>query len=95
MIEEYFTLNNPVSLAIGVFIIIFALGFYLLDKFKPDQRGTMMAVSFLIASIASWQLYREKYYGWEGILVFIFAAVALILFFKIFWSFVKHWQRNF
>lgn len=95
MIEEYFRLDNPVSLAIGVFIILFALGYYFLNKFRPDQKGAMIAASLAIASIATWQLYKERYYGWEGMLIFVFAAVVLLLFLKILWSFVKHTQRNF
>ena len=93
MVLEYLTFEHPESLAIGVFIIIFAVANYALVKFIRN-RGTSLLISFLIGLIVAWKLYTERFYGWEGTLAFVLIVIAIAIFLKIFLAFFRNFRRS-
>ena len=94
MAIEYLRFENPESLAIGVFIALFTISFMVLIKpFK--QRGITLIISLAISAIASWYLYKERFYGFEDSLAIILFIVVIAVFLKILWPFVKNLKKIF
>ena len=92
-IFDFLTVENQGVLAIGVFIIIFAVANYALVKFIRN-RGISLLISFLIGLIVAWKLYTERFYGWEGFLAFVLIVIAIAIFLKIFLAFFRSFRRG-
>ena len=94
MALEYLQLENPENLAFGVFIILCVISFYVFSKFMRNK-GTAFVIALAISGLASWQLYRERFYGWEETLVFVLILAVIALFLRILWSFVRSTSTGF
>lgn len=94
MAYEYLVFEHPEALAVGVFIILFIVSNYAIVKFIRNK-GIALIVSLLIAGIAAWKLYSERFYGWEGTLAFVLIAAVIVIIIKIFLSFFKGVRRGF
>jgi len=53
--------DNPLSLAIGVFIILFAVAFILLGKAFKNNKGAAIVVSLILAIVSSYNLFKERF----------------------------------
>ena len=94
MVYEYLVFEHPEALAAGVFIILFVVSHYVIVKFIRNK-GIALIVSFLIAGIAAWKLYSERFYGWEGTLAFVLIVAVIVIIIKIFFSFFKGARKGF
>ncbi len=88
MVSEYFVFQSAEGLAAGVFLVLFAAAYSVLIKFMKSKMPVFM-ISLIIAGIAAWQLYKERYYGWESLLAFLMIVFAIIIFVKIILSFFR------
>lgn len=95
MVYEFFYFENPESLAIGVFIVLFALTFSILNKFLVDNKGVNLIVALAISLIASWRLYNERFYGWETLLGFVIIVFVILFFLRIIWRFIGFGKQTF
>lgn len=93
-ISEYLMLQNPELLAIGVFIILFAIAFSVLIR-VIHNKGITLVVSLIIALIAAWNLYKGEFYGWESVIVVLLIIAVVVIFLKILWAFVKNIKTTF
>ena len=91
---EYSFAEHPEALAIGIFIIMFAVLSYLLSKMNIGKMPA--AISALsISLIGSWYLYNERFFGLEGILAFVIYLAVAALFLRILWAFFKFLKSSF
>ena len=75
-------------MAIGVFIILFAVVFYVISKFLNNS-GASLVISLAISAMASWKLYNERFYGWEASLSSSTLVVVIALFIIMIWAFLR------
>lgn len=94
MIEEGF-FQNPESLAIAVALLIFIMSFVVLRKVTKMEKGVLLVISFVISVGVAWQLYKQRFYGWEGSLAVILVVIVIVLFVMILLAFIKFIRRNF
>ncbi len=95
MVYELFYFENPESLAIGVFIVLFALSFLILNRFLANNKGVSLIVALTISLIASWRLYNERFYGWESLLGFVIIIFVILFFLRIIWRFIGFGRQTF
>ncbi len=89
MAFEYLSLENPEVLAVAVGVILFVISFYVLSR-SISRRGHAFVIGFVISALAAWQLYREHFYGLEGMLIIAIYFAVVAVFVRILWAFVKH-----
>lgn len=84
---DIISFKEPAGLAVGIFIILFAVLNFMLSKFMKENK-TSVVVSFALSAIAAWQLYKERFYGWEETLAvslwIMIIGVFLSFFIKLF-----------
>ena len=64
---DYFLFEHPEALAVGIFIIVFAVGFEMIFKVF-NNKAIALVISLIISSFAGFQLYKERFYGFEMVL---------------------------
>ncbi|MCA9485663.1 MAG: hypothetical protein KC506_02365 [Nanoarchaeota archaeon] len=85
-VQDY--LYEPAGLALGVFLILFSMSFYGFS-YAMKNKGTSVLISLILSILASWQLYRERFYGWEETIRFLFYVILIVFIVKIIWRFLK------
>lgn len=89
MVLEYFSFEeHPESLAIGVFLILFAVTSYIMGK-ALGHKGSAVTIALVISLATAWQLYRERFYGWEGTLAFVIYVAVFAILLKILFMFFR------
>ena len=84
-----YLIGNPVGLAIGVFIILFAVTYSVLEQWF-NNRGASLPTAFIVGALAAWNLYNRRFYGWEATIVFLLYVALMVLFLRMIWAFFKH-----
>ena len=94
MVETIF-FQNPESLAIGVFIVLFAVTFSVLIRQTRLEKGICIFIALIVSLIAAWKLYSERFYDMEWLLAWVLILAVVGLLIKLFWPFVRHVRRSF
>lgn len=95
MFEDYYQYlsfeENPTSLAIGVFIILFAVSYTAFNKaFNKKNQAVALIIALIISVLAALKLYTERFYGYEATLAVLIYILVIALFLRIAWAFVRH-----
>lgn len=91
MILQNSLLNNPEVLTISLAIVLIVVFYFVFIKiFGVKNKGLVVLGSLVFASIASWNTYKNEFYGFGNIIAILIYIVVFIIFVKIIWSFIKH-----
>lgn len=91
MIGEYF-FENPEVFIIAIAVLLFLVIFSVIAR--RYDKGMSVLIALAISGIASWSLWRNDFYGWEEIIVYLmYAAVIAVLIRVIVWPFVKSFVK--
>jgi len=93
-ISDYLILDNPEVFAIAVGVLVFVLANAVLGRFLHN-RGVSIIFSLVVGIFTAWQLYQERFYGYEGTVIVIMYIVVAGILLKIFWAFVKGAKHRF
>ena len=93
MILGSFTFN-PISLAIGVGIILFVM-IYEIISVRLKQKGIAVIIAISISMIASNQIYQNKQTNLEGALGTIVIIGVLIIMYKLFKGLVSYQKYSY
>jgi len=93
MWEEY--MYSPEAFLIAVFVLIFAVVFSALVKLSELQKPIVLLISFAIASIALFYLYKQNFYDYIWLAPYLFGLAVAGVFVKVIWAFIKHITHQF
>lgn len=91
--SDILVFENPEVLAFAAAVLVFIISFTAINKFIREK-GAALLISVAISAIVGWKLYRERFYGWEISLALIFGLIALAIFGKILWAFIRNIRRR-
>ena len=91
---DYLSFENQETLAVAVGFLVFIIIVYLLGKMALPK-GPGILIAFAVAAMATWKLYKESFYGWEGFLAFVIIIAVLGVLLKILIAFFKNVGRSF
>ena len=94
VVSDYLSFENQETLAIAVGVLLFIIIVYLLKKVALP-RGPGILIAFAFAVMATWKLYKERFYGWEGFLAFVLVIAVLGVLLKILIAFFKNVKHTF
>ncbi len=89
MAYGYLTFQDPAGLALGVFIVLFAIFYFFLNRLLKNNRGMAILISFAISAVAAWKLLTERFYGYEETLAVFLIILVIAVFIRIFWGIIR------
>jgi len=93
---DYLLFENPNVLVFVVGVLLFVFLSYVMKKFfRNENKGVAIIVAFVVSIIASWRLYIERFYGWEGTLIVVIYVLFGALILKMLWGFMRGSKRYF
>lgn len=79
---ELFSISSYSGLAIGVGLVFFAVAFYATNYFFK-KKPLAVFVSIILSIIATWNLYKNDFYGMENVLFPILLVIGVLIFLRI------------
>ena len=86
MAIEWFTFESTGALAIGVFIILFAISNLVLRRFM-QSKGVATVVALIVSIIATFGVYKNGFYGFEEEMATLIYVMVIVIFAVIIFSF--------
>ena len=87
-IADFFRFENPETLAVAIGVLIFVVSYFVLIRFFK-AKGMTLLISFIIALIVTWNLYKERFYEWETGLAIVLVIIVVVILFRIVRGFVR------
>ena len=91
--EEY--MYSPEAFLIAIFVLIFAVVFGVLIKISSIEKPAMILISFAIASISVFYLYKQNFYDYIWLAPYLFGLAVAGVFIRIIWAFTKNLRHQF
>ena len=86
-------MSNLEVVAIVIGIMLFAMVFYILNKTNID-RGASVLIAIVLSILVSWNLYTNRFYGGEVILILIITLFVLAIVIRISWGILRFMGRS-
>ena len=82
--------ENPEGIAVGLAIVVFAVTYQVLKMiFRKTARGVPILLSIIISILAAYNFYKNDFYGYIDAMALLFLAIAILIFLKVAWTFLK------